>query len=105
MLAIMADNDVGGHLAVLLRILHGETWRDLWLELNLPVWTFADLSLEPNVVDASLWHACQKEKVVLITGNRNKRNSESLQATIQVHNFRKSACAYAFRTHTCFARP
>ena len=33
-----------------------------------------------------VWRTCQKEELVLITGNRNRRGSESLEATIQSGN-------------------
>ena len=48
MRAIMADNDIHGQMSVLVRGLHSEGWRELWLGLNLTVRTFADLSLDPS---------------------------------------------------------
>ena len=86
MRAIMADNDIQGHMNVIMRLLLSDAWRDIWVSLNLSVRTFADLSLETNVSDADLWHACQKDEVVLITGNRNKESADSLEATIESHN-------------------
>ena len=43
MRAIMADNDIQGHMNVLVLLLHGDEWRDIWFSLNLAVRTFADL--------------------------------------------------------------
>ncbi len=86
MRAIMADNDIKGHMAVLLRLLLSDDWREVWLSLKLPVWTFSDLSLATDASDAEVWHTCQKEHVILLTGNRNKESPDSLQATIEAHN-------------------
>lgn len=86
MCAIMADNDIQGHMSVLLQLLHSEAWREFWISLDLSVSTFAELSLAADVADSDLWRTCQKEQIVLITGNRNKESSDSLEATIQSHN-------------------
>ena len=86
MRAIMADNDILGQMRILVQLLESDVWRDLWVATNLSVRTFADLGLTPDVSDAVLWHACQKEQIVLITGNRIKESAISLQATIEAHN-------------------
>ena len=86
MRAIMADNDVQGHVAILARLLLSDEWREIWLSLNLSVRTFADLSLTATASDAAVWHMCQREQAVLITGNRNNEGDDSLEATIQAHN-------------------
>ena len=86
MRAILADQNVEGHVAALVRILQREPWREFWAGLNLSVFTFADLGLLRNVADSILWHACQQQGVILITSNRNTRGPESLEATITAHN-------------------
>jgi len=86
MRAIMADNDIQGHMNALMHLLTSDAWRDLWVGLNLTVRTFAEISLTADVSDAALWHRCQQEQIVLITGNRNKESSDSLEATIQNFN-------------------
>ena len=86
MRAIMADNDVQGHVAILAHLLLSDEWREIWLSLNLSIWSFADLSLTADASDAAVWHACQRGNVVLITGNRNKDGADSLEATLQTHN-------------------
>jgi hypothetical protein len=84
--AILADNDVEGQLKVLLSILRGETWRELWDELNCTVHGFESLGLLRTISDSQLWHLCQQQQIVLVTGNRNKTDSNSLEATILAHN-------------------
>ncbi len=86
MRAIMADNDIQGHMSILTRLLQGEPWGEFWLHLNLPIRTFAELSLDTSVADAVLWQICQKEQIVLVTGNRNKESPDSLEATIRAYN-------------------
>jgi hypothetical protein len=86
----MADNDIRGHMAILARALLSDDWREIWLSLNLPIWSFADLSLTADASDAAVWHACQRDEVILITGNRNDDGDDSLQATIQTHHTRAS---------------
>ena len=86
MQGIMADNDVLGQMRVIIRLLLSEAWSDLWLGLNLPVRVFKDLGLETDVSDAELWHACQDNQIVLITGNRNSAGPDSLESTIKKHN-------------------
>ena len=84
--AIMADHNIEGHFAVLLRIMNAEPWQDLWSELDFEIASFASLGLSPDVSDVVLWQACQAQDVVLITANRNKDGSDSLEAAIASQN-------------------
>ncbi len=40
----------------------------------------------PELSDALIWATCQREELVLITGNRNKRGPDSLQAVLDREN-------------------
>jgi hypothetical protein len=81
----MADNDIQGQMKALVFLLRSEEWRDIWSSLNLTVRTFGELSLDVSVPDAELWHMCQREQIVLVTGNRNKTGPDSLETTIEAH--------------------
>jgi hypothetical protein len=83
MRSIMADNDIQGHMNILLRVLLSEEWREIWLSFNLKLLTFSEIGLSEDVSDAILWQACQNEQAFLITGNRNSDGADSLDATIQ----------------------
>jgi hypothetical protein len=83
---IMADNDILGQFSDLLKLLQSPAWRDVWEELQIPVKTFKNLGLEPNAVDAVVWQACQAHETVLFTGNRNNKDSDSLENTIRTQN-------------------
>jgi len=86
MRGILADNDVEGFVKAIISIWLSDTWRDLWNDLGLAVLTFAALGLSRESSDAVIWRACQREKLVLITGNRNAKGRDSLEAVIRDEN-------------------
>lgn len=86
MTGILADNDVAGQMAILVRLWHSDLWQEIWTALNIPVLTFEDLGLARDVSDAILWRACQDRQVLLITGNRNDEGPDSLETTIRTQN-------------------
>jgi hypothetical protein len=47
---------------------------------------FPALGLAFNALDALIWATCQREGLVLITGNRNDDGPDSLEATIRNEN-------------------
>jgi hypothetical protein len=55
----------------------------LWNGLGVVVESFPTLGLSFDAPDALIWKICQSEGLVLITGNRNRRGLDSLQAVIQ----------------------
>ncbi len=73
---ILADNDVQGHLEILLRI-----W--LWASLKLVIFTFEELGLDRNTSDLTLWQECQIRDIVLFTANRNDAGPHSLESAIR----------------------
>jgi len=83
MKGILADHNADGHVEVLLRTLLSDDWLEMWNELGVPLLTFAELGLSSDVDDMTLWRACQREQVVLITNNRNADGSESLEHVIR----------------------
>ena len=86
MTAIMADHDCEGQMQVLLRLLAAAEWHALWTALAVRVESFASLGVPPHTPDANLWHLCQTQQIVLITGNRNEEGPTSLEATLQASN-------------------
>lgn len=86
MKAILADNNIQGHVQVIFTVLESESWRELWAEVNLPLATFRDIGLTAEVSDALLWQACQQEQVILITANRNADVPDSLEVTLRTMN-------------------
>jgi hypothetical protein len=86
MQGILADINVEGQRDAILSIWTSAGWRDLWHGLGLVVANFPTLGLPYNASDAVIWTTCQREGLVLITGNRNKRGPDSLEAVIQREN-------------------
>ena len=86
MRGILADINVGKQRRAILAIWASETWLDLWNALGLSVFSFPMLGLNYNASDALIWTTCQREELVLITGNRNKRGPDSLESIIQREN-------------------
>ena len=86
MRAILADNNIRGHVRALSLILEGEDWREVWASLGLSVLYLHDVGLVPTVSDAILWHTCQQQQIVLLTTNRNALGPDSLEVTLRTHN-------------------
>jgi hypothetical protein len=86
MRGILADINVGKQRRAILAIWSSDTWRDLWNGLGLSVVAFPALGLSYDSPDAQIWRTCQREGLVLVTGNRNKRGTDSLEAVIQAEN-------------------
>jgi hypothetical protein len=83
MRGILADINVGAQRDAVLSIWASDHWRDVWNDLRLVVENFATLGLPLDASDALIWRTCQREDLILITGNRNRRGPDSLQAVIQ----------------------
>jgi hypothetical protein len=83
---ILGDNDVEGYVQALHAIWLTDAWRDIWVGLGLSVERFATVGLAVDSSDAIVWRTCQREKLVLITGNRNASDPESLELVIRTES-------------------
>ena len=81
---ILADNDVGGAVAALRRILESEEWAEFSAILTLRFVEFVDVGLTRDASDRVVWQTCQEVGAVLITGNRTSGDA-SLEQTIRDH--------------------
>ena len=61
-------------------------WREFWHRLGIQAFSFEELGLTFESPDSLVWRACQVNDIVLITGNRNKRGPDSLEATLLREN-------------------
>jgi len=84
--ALLADVNVEGLVAVLVRIWLSEAWRDLWTALNCALETFETVGLSRDALDTLVWQTCQSRQTVLVTANRNRRGPDSLEETIRTLN-------------------
>jgi len=81
---ILADNDVGGAVTALRRVLESEEWAEFSAALVLRFVEFEDLSLARDASDRVVWQTCQEMGAVLITGNRAS-GDDSLEQMIRDH--------------------
>jgi len=83
---ILADVNIEGYVDALVAWMQAEPWRLFWDHLRLRYVHFADVGLAPDAPDSLVWETCQREELILITDNRNKKDADSLEATIQARN-------------------
>ena len=58
-----------------------------WLKLlDIPMLTFEDVGLPIDSRDRDVWRFAQEKQLILLTGNRNKDGSDSLEQTIRNEN-------------------
>jgi hypothetical protein len=86
MRGLLADINAVGALTCLRFIWLSAAWREFWVELGLSIKDFQALGLPVEAPDQMVWRTCQREQLILITGNRNKHGADSLEATIQSEN-------------------
>lgn len=80
---IISDHDIEGQFAALVQILMSPDWSEWWTELGCKAVTFANLGLSTSSPDAVVWETCQAHQIILVTGNRNDDDPDSLQSTIR----------------------
>lgn len=84
---ILIDQDIKGH-GLFLEL----GWRETGWEQLLPLEfkLLSDVGLPPNCADQDIWRFVQQQGFLLITGNRNREDETSLQATIERENTTES---------------
>jgi hypothetical protein len=86
MRGLPADINVVAQVRALVSSWSSDTWREFWLGLGLDVESFPTLGLPYESPDSSIWRTCQRERLVLLTGNRNNDGPDSLEAKIRNEN-------------------
>ena len=82
----MADHDVEGQLEIFADFWESAEWLDLWRAMDCSVESFSGLGLATNLPDSEVWKFCQENQIVLVTGNRNRDDESSLEATMEREN-------------------
>jgi len=90
MRGILADINIQGQVEILRLILEGDYWAELWRDLSLGMYQFADLGLDAKTPDDVIWRLCQQRELILITANRNEDRPDSLETTIKNENTPRS---------------
>jgi hypothetical protein len=83
---ILADANIKGYIDLLVALMQHEPWELFWDHLQLRYVQFSDFGLSVDSPDETVWLACQKNNLYLITDNRNKKAAGSLEITIQSQN-------------------
>ncbi len=86
MKGLLSDVNVQGHVDLLVAAMRGEPWKIFWDHLGIEYFHFDDVGLANDASDSHVWETCQARQLILITNNRNRQGSESLEATIQRRN-------------------
>ena len=83
---ILLDENLEGYASYLSRCLFGDAWSELSLSLDLQLITFAEAGLAKGATDETIWELCQKERLYLLTDNRNEDDIDSLGVMIRTRN-------------------
>ncbi|HEX5446072.1 MAG TPA: DUF5615 family PIN-like protein [Pirellulales bacterium] len=75
--------NIEGHVDYLIDLAMSHEWIEFWQFLGLAYAKFADVGLRDDASDAEIWRVCQEKGYVLITGNRNDDEPDSLESTIR----------------------
>ncbi|QTA90632.1 DUF5615 family PIN-like protein [Desulfonema magnum] len=82
-ITILADHDIEGKARLLYHTLRKEGWTEL---CSVKMILFADVGLADNSTDREVWRFAQKNGMILLTGNRNMENEDSLEQTLRDEN-------------------
>jgi hypothetical protein len=82
-ITVLVDHNIEGQADLLKSALVYEGWIELAV---LRIVTFAELSLSFETSDQKVWEFAQKQRMVLLTANRNKDGEESLGQVILEQN-------------------
>lgn len=80
---ILVDHDIEGKARLLYQTLRDEGWPDI---CSVRIFLFADLGLADNSTDKEVWRFAQRNGMILLTGNRNMENENSLEQTLRDEN-------------------
>jgi predicted nuclease of predicted toxin-antitoxin system len=86
-ITILADHDIEGKARLLYHALRNDGWTDLCAVRMI---LFADVGLADNSTDRDVWRFAQRNGMILLTGNRNMENENSLEQTLRMKILRKA---------------
>ena len=80
---VLLDHHIKKQAVLLWASLKSEGWLKL---LDIPMLTFEDVGLRIDSSDREIWRFAQSRQLILLTGDRNKNEADSLEQTIQEEN-------------------
>lgn len=87
MITVILDNDITGSLEFLEGAVKSLGWGEYQL---VQLVTLKSAGLAENSTDREVWRFCQQHGMILLTGNRNKRDDTSLEQTLRDENNEQS---------------
>jgi hypothetical protein len=93
---ILVDHNMEGHAVLLWGTIAAEGWFDL---LPLHVVTFQDFGLPFDTGDRLLWRFAQSRQLLILTANRNMRDSDSLEQDYPRREYSKLITCDYYRRH------
>jgi predicted nuclease of predicted toxin-antitoxin system len=83
MITVLIDHDIEGQAMLLWAQISSEGWPDLF---SLRFVRFIDVGLPYASSDREVWRFAQSNKMILLTGNRNMKDADSLEQTLRDEN-------------------
>jgi uncharacterized protein DUF5615 len=80
---VLVDHNIEGQAILLWGLLGKEGWLKL---LPVQLVTLAEVGLSVASSDREVWRFAQTHQMILLTGNRRRRGSDSLEQTIREEN-------------------
>ena len=80
---ILLDHHIKKQGVLLWTAIESEGWLKL---LDIPMLTFRDVGLSIDSSDREIWRFAQRQKYILLTGDRKNEGIDSLEQTIQDEN-------------------
>jgi hypothetical protein len=80
---VLLDHHLKKQGILLWAVMENEGWLNL---LDIPMRTFADVGLPIDSNDRDVWRFAQENQLILLTGNRNNDDKDSLAQTIKDEN-------------------
>ena len=94
-ITILLDHDLEGQVIFLEAALRETAWDQ---ELDVKFKRLHDLDLAEDCTDEEIWRYVQRERLLLITNNRNREDDTSLQAMVEIYNSPRSLPVSLFLT-------
>ena len=87
LIRFLSDHDIEGYAQLLWGTLASLGWLDI---ISLELSTFYEVGLPINSNDREVWRFVQKNRMILITNNRNMEDDSSLEHTLREENLSSS---------------
>ena len=80
MITVLVDHNMEGHAALLWGTLVADGWFDL---VPVRLLTFVDVDLPFTSDDRTVWRFAQTQHMILLTDNRSRKGTNSLEQTLR----------------------